>query len=105
MRIAKYRKRLMIFRMGETGDGIGGATEDISNKGTVWAAVQELQGARALEYSQLIEGKIYEIRIRYRTDITIDSDSIFTYKSRTLYVHTITTDDLNKEFTIIAHSK
>lgn len=91
--------------MTETSDGIGGASESSANTGTVWAAVSELQGSRLLEYSQLVEGKIYEIRTRYREDITIDNKSMLTYKSRTLHVHTITTDDLNKEYLIIAHSK
>ena len=105
MRKAKYRKRLTVSRMTETGDGIGGVTEVAADTGTAWAAVKELSGSRALEYNQVVEGKIYEIRTRCRTDITIDNKSIFTYKSRTLYVHIITTDDLDKEFLIIAHSK
>jgi len=105
MRLAKYRKRVTIARVTETTDGIGGATEAYTTTGTAWAAVDELTGHRALEYSQVIEGKVYEIRTKYRTDITIDSKCKFTYKSRSLYVHSITTDDMNKEFLIIAHSK
>ena len=104
MRLAKYRKRVKIERVTETADGIGGATEVYSQTGTAWAAVDELSGARALEYNQIVEGKIYEIKTRYRTDIMIDGKCRFTYKNRSLYVHTTTTDDMNKEYLIIAHS-
>jgi len=53
----------------------------------------------------VIEGKPYEVTTRYRADITIDSKCSLTYKTRTLYVHSVTTDDLNKVFNIIAYSK
>lgn len=105
MRIAKRRKRVVIQRAAETSDGIGGATEAYSTIGTVWAEVKELTGHRALEYAQVIEGKPYEVKTRYRTDITIDSKCTLTYKSRTLYVHTCTTNEMNKDFNIIAYSK
>ena len=111
MRIGKMRKRLTVKRVTETTDGIGGATEvyaiqgEEGATGKIWAAVNELTGVRALEYAQVIEGKPYEVTTRYRTDITIDSKCTLTYKSRTLYVHSVTTDDLNKIFNIIAYSK
>ena len=105
MRIAKMRKRLTVKRVAETTDGIGGATEAYSTIGTVWGEVKELTGYRALEYAQVIEGKPYEVTTRYRTDITIDSKCTLTYKSRTLYVHSVTTDEMNKIFKIITYSK
>jgi len=105
MRIGKMRKRVTIKRVTETSDSIGGATEAYSTTGTCWAAVNELTGYRALEYAQVIEGKPYEVTTRYRADITIDSKCSLTYKTRTLYVHSVTTDDLNKVFNIIAYSK
>ena len=105
MNIAKMRKRVTVKRVTETSDGIGGATEVYSTTGTIWAEVKELKGHRALEYAQIIEGKPYEVMTRYRTDITIDSKCTLTYKSRTLYVHTCTTDEMNKFINIIAYSK
>jgi len=105
MRIGKMRKRVTVQRVTETSDEIGGATEGYATTGTIWAEVKELTGHRALEYSQVIEGKPYEVKTRYRTDITIDSKCLLIYKSRDLYIHSITTDEMNKIFNIIAYSK
>jgi SPP1 family predicted phage head-tail adaptor len=70
MNPGKLRSRIIIEEKSIADNGFGGHTETWTTLATVWAKVEHLSG-RELQMAQQISPDIlYEITIRYRSDVT-----------------------------------
>lgn len=69
MTAGKLRERITIQSETSTSDGGGGYTVGWSNVATVWAQVKPQRGNEALEAMQMRDTQLYDVIIRYRTDV------------------------------------
>lgn len=67
--IGALRHRLIIERSVRTPDGGGGVSENWVQLAEVWAAIEPLSGVERVEAARLTGRHMYEIRMRYRSDV------------------------------------
>jgi SPP1 family predicted phage head-tail adaptor len=97
MRIGQLRKRITIQAETSTPDGAGGYTLGWSNVGTFWADISPVTG-RELFMAQHLEGRVtHKITMRWQSGVTITSDMIVLYGTRTFNIHAVlNTDEKNQ---------
>lgn len=60
---------------------------------TTWARVRPMTGTRALNAGQILNGKPYEIQVRYRDDVAIDEDLIIQWGAKRIAIHSVVEQD------------
>lgn len=73
----------------DNGDLISAETEIA----TMWAKVTPMTGSRALNAGQILNGKPYEINVRFRDDVTIDEDLIIDWNGKRIAIHSVVDQD------------
>lgn len=64
-----YRHRITIQEETQVADGAGGYTTAWANRLTTWGKITPKRGKQALEAGQIVQGKPYTVRMRYREDL------------------------------------
>lgn len=59
----------------------------------MWAKVTPMTGSRALNAGQILNGKPYEIQVRYRDDVTIDEDLTIDWNGKRIAIHSVVEQD------------
>lgn len=79
---------------------ITGTEED---KGPYWAKVTPMTGLRGMQAGQILNGKPYEVTLRYQMDFTPTEDMLLTWENRKLTVKSVVdVDNRQKELLITA---
>jgi SPP1 family predicted phage head-tail adaptor len=60
---------------------------------SMWAKVTPMTGSRALNAGQILNGKPYEIQVRYRDDIVIDEDLTIQWGNKRIAIHSVVEQD------------
>lgn len=103
-----------LYQLTEVDDEAGGTTETEEYVKAVHLDVSPLQGSRADQYSQIIDGKPFVIKMRYTKELTVsggESDELtknffFLKDGRRLFIHAITNmNEDNRYLNIIAWEK
>lgn len=89
LRAGRLNKRVTIQSLTRTSDGGGGFTEAWAaiDNGTVWAAVEPLNGRERFEAQQTQANLSYRVTIRYRSDVTAQMQVL--YGSKTLPINAV----------------
>lgn len=87
--IGKLNDRILIQTPVRTPDGAGGFTNIWQDVKAVYADVSMSKGSRLLQYSQLREGKPFEILVREPVDYEIKPGDRILYKERELAFHSL----------------
>lgn len=85
--IGALRRRIRIETPVYAGDGGGGAVAGWSELATVWASVAEKPGREGLQEDRPRADKLYEVTLRYRSDVTAEARLIF--EGRALQILTL----------------
>lgn len=100
MRTGQFKHRITLIHNEPTQDPANG--DLISSETAVadmWAKVTPMTGNRALNAGQILNGKPYEVQVRYRDDVVIDEDKMIQWAGKRLAVHSVV--DLDASGTIL----
>ena len=105
MAIGRLRDRVTFKRRAKTTDNKGGYTTSASTLYTGWADVKPMQPDRQLQYAQVVNKQMFEVRTRHREDYTLDAKTdFFTYNSDDYLIHSILNENnMNRYLTLIAY--
>lgn len=111
---SKYRHRITIQEESRVADGQGGYTTGWTDILTTWGKVEPIKGQQTLEAGQIVGGKPYKVRMRYRNDLVsqggshaeIVNTNRLKYDNRILDIHWVgITDERDREYQITAVQK
>jgi SPP1 family predicted phage head-tail adaptor len=94
MRTGEFKHWIKLLANTPTQDPNNG--DLISAESTVaemWAKVTPMTGSRALNAGQILNGKPYEIQVRYRDDVSIDEDLIIQWGTKRIAIHSVVDQD------------
>lgn len=93
----RYRKVWDLYKLTEVDDDAGGTTETESKVQSVNISLEPIQGSRGDQYSQIIDGKPFLIRMRFTNELNaragdsakISKDYYFKKGERELFIHDV----------------
>lgn len=69
-----------------------------------WAKITPMSGNRALNAGQILNGKPYDIQVRYRGDVLISEEMAISWNGKRLAIHSVIDQDAaNEVFSIVAY--
>jgi SPP1 family predicted phage head-tail adaptor len=98
MRTGKLNQRITFWANNAVSDNYGGEIDNWTEVQTTWANIKGLTGRRELEFQQVVNGKPYEIVVRWRNDISITETNKIVWEGRTLYLHSVIDEDSQNWF-------
>lgn len=101
MAIGSLRHRVVIQRSTTADDGKGGQTDAWATLATVWAEVLPMRGNERRMAGALTAEIQYRVRVRYRTDITVQPTDRIEWGGVTLEVHAVTDEDGRHRFWLL----
>ena len=100
-----------LYQVTEVDDEAGGTEETAEFVKKVHVSITPMQGSRADQYSQIINGKPFNVKMRYTNELTGDDSTVtknyyFQKGTRKLFIHDLTkVNEDNRNLDIIAWEK
>ena len=82
--VAELRHRIVVQRLTNVSDNMGGFTTTWTTYATLWAKVEPVSASERLYQEKIEYQRSHKVVIRYRADIT--TDMRFTFKGRTFQI-------------------
>lgn len=100
MSAGKLKQRVIIQQETQTADAAGGYVISWQDVAEVWARVKPKRGSESLEAMQVRDVQVYEVVIRYRTDVT--PKHRLNWKGKLLNIRSVmNTDERDKYLTLM----
>lgn len=110
----RFKHKVSLYKLVQVDDGAGGSEESRQLLIDTWGSFEPVTGSRIFQYGQIIDGKPYEIKMRYREDLKVFSDDnseitrnlLLIFRNREFQIHSINIDFEERRFiSIVAWEK